>query len=489
MRSIPRFFYAFCAIVFCFNSAQAAPDDASASGSQMAIELRDGSRVVGKNLDDSLNVHSALLDMKLSWANIRSIEFAANADTARLTATNGDVFTVQLAADTLNIETGFGKTELAVKLIRNIKVLPAAKASIPVVAAAAGETGSRLTVELRDGSRIVGKGLDDILNFHSSAMGDFKLAWNGIRSIEFTSTNLDEARLTATNGDIYEVQFAASSIRLETSFGKTELPVKLLRSLKISAMSSLGQMPSGLVALWSGEGDANDSVGGCNGQLMNGVQFTPGKVGQAFSLNEGAVGGGGRGVFYSAGFNRGGSFLLVPACPALDVGKEDGFTIVAWIKPANVFGEMLIAEYERELGTGNGSDVGVDFDMQQAGGTGKWFLDANVTDADNGTSHTFHSSPLVTAGVWQHVAFSYDKASGDAALYLNGSVVAHANFGSLAPQASFPYLLFGARTTYGSVSNPRSVFSGEMDEMAIYNRALSASEIETICAEQDNGGH
>ena len=43
--------------------------------------------------------------------------------------------------------------------------------------------------------------------------------------------------------------------------------------------------PSGLIGWWSAEGDANDNIGGNNGALVNGVSFTNGMVGQAFSLD------------------------------------------------------------------------------------------------------------------------------------------------------------------------------------------------------------
>jgi hypothetical protein len=148
--------------------------------------------------------------------------------------TNGDVFTVQLTADTLPVETDFGKSDLPVKQIRSIKVLPKAMPYVPAPPAVPLETGSQLTVELRDGSHIVGKGLDDTLTFHSSALGDVKLTWSGIRSIEYTTTNTDLAQLTATNGDAYMVQFLTPQVRVETSFGKSDLPVNMIRTISVS---------------------------------------------------------------------------------------------------------------------------------------------------------------------------------------------------------------------------------------------------------------
>ena len=108
-----------------FNPVQASASANDSPGYQLTIELRDGSRVVGQTLADTLSVHSgALGDLKLSWAGIRAIDYVENSDLDRLTATNGDAFSVQFAADMLSVQTGFGKTELPVKLIRSLKVTP-----------------------------------------------------------------------------------------------------------------------------------------------------------------------------------------------------------------------------------------------------------------------------------------------------------------------------------------------------------------------------
>jgi len=43
--------------------------------------------------------------------------------------------------------------------------------------------------------------------------------------------------------------------------------------------------PSGLVSWWSGDGNAQDLVGGNNGTLTNGVTYVPGEAGPAFNFN------------------------------------------------------------------------------------------------------------------------------------------------------------------------------------------------------------
>jgi len=47
--------------------------------------------------------------------------------------------------------------------------------------------------------------------------------------------------------------------------------------------------------------------------------------------------------------------------------------------------------------------------------------------------------------------------------------------------------LIGARTAFGSPSGPSDAFSGGLDEIGIYNRALSAMEIQAIYGDENGG--
>jgi hypothetical protein len=221
--------------------------------------------------------------------------------------------------------------------------------------------------------------------------------------------------------------------------------------------------PTGLVSWWRGESNALDSIDGNNGTLQNGAGFSSGEVGNGFNLD---------------GIN---DYVLVNASSKLNVGLGSGFTIEGWIKPTTVAYQMPIAEFERVLGTFNGADVGVHFyiSVPPSGGTGPGCFYANIKGA-NGADHQLATGAgLVASNVWQHVALSYDKASGMAAIYLNGAVAVQANIGSFTPQTSFK-LLFGARTTFGSASSPSDRFSGKMDELSMYSRALTTAEIQAI---------
>ena len=67
--------------------------------------------------------------------------------------------------------------------------------------------GFRLIVELQDGSRIIGKGVDDAFKFHSDVLGDMKLPLARVRSVE-CQPRTNSVKLTTSNGDTVAARFA-----------------------------------------------------------------------------------------------------------------------------------------------------------------------------------------------------------------------------------------------------------------------------------------
>jgi hypothetical protein len=105
-------------------------------------------------------------------------------------------------------------------------------------------------------------------------------------------------------------------------------------------------------------------------------------------------------------------------------------------------------------------------------------LYANVVDTGGDVlAHEFSSSPgLIKPGVYYHVALTYDQASGVETLYLNGVMVAQENIGPITPLTSYDLYLGRRPLTVGETYE----FTGELDEPALYNRALSAAELLAI---------
>jgi Concanavalin A-like lectin/glucanases superfamily len=104
----------------------------------------------------------------------------------------------------------------------------------------------------------------------------------------------------------------------------------------------------------------------------------------------------------------------------------------------------------------------------RAGSTGK----LTINNAYSGTAVGATSDGVIAAGSWYHVAATRD-GSNNWAIYSNGAVVASGN-NSTAIQASTSPLSIGVSDGNGSKSFP---FQGSIDEVAVYNTALSSSRI------------
>ena len=297
-------------------------------------------------------------------------------------------------------------------------------------------TGFRLIIELQDGSKIIGKNGDDNFQFRSDVLGEMKLSLERIRSIACQpKTNL--VQLTTANGDTLTAQFVTKVVRVETAFGGVKLPVNLIRRLTVSPAGKPGQMREGLVALWPGEDNANDIVGTNNGTLVNGVRFATGEVGQAFSFN-------------------GTSYVSIPDSPLLDT-LVSNITVEAWIKANQLTAN---SNWKGIVTKGNTS-----WRLQGMSGTKTvhWAVDGVSNPWLAGTRN-------VNDGQWHHVAGVYDGMN--MYLYVDGTLdVSQAGTGTIA-QNSYPVHIGGNAEASGLL------FNGLIDEVSIYNRALTASEIQ-----------
>jgi subtilisin-like proprotein convertase family protein len=212
----------------------------------------------------------------------------------------------------------------------------------------------------------------------------------------------------------------------------------------------------GLVSMWKGENNANDSIDGNNG-VASSMGYTHGVVGEAFVLNGSS------------------SQVYVPASANLNVGIDNsGFTLETWVNPASATIDEIqsLIQWNQSSGSGAGP-IGAHLEMS---GSFDADLHLNVIDTTL-TAHSFYSpSGIMTGNTWQHVAATYDGVSGNAVIYRNGVVVAQANLGTgFTPRTDID-LWLGTRPV-GSFANH---FKGMLDESSVYNRPLSASEILAI---------
>lgn len=215
------------------------------------------------------------------------------------------------------------------------------------------------------------------------------------------------------------------------------------------------QPPSGLVAWWTGDGDAQDLLGNNHGTLMNGVTFEPGVVGQAFS------------------FDGVDDFVALPSSNAF-YDPVNGFTWHAWVKPLSG-GTVLAA-----------ADAAPCEDFQMGFGpvnVGIWIpADSVWAGADGigcGAQRTFEgpSPGGIAIGEWYQLALVVDYPFATAHLYLDGEEVGSTQ-------------LVGTRidrNMFVSIGTHRyaeqeiiASFRGLVDEVCIYNRPLTSVEIRSI---------
>ncbi len=202
--------------------------------------------------------------------------------------------------------------------------------------------------------------------------------------------------------------------------------------------------PAGLVSWWPGDGTTDDIVGGHQGTLVNGATFAPGLVGQAFSFD---------------GVNA-----YVSVADAPDLNPTSAMTVEAWINPSGHVGSF--DPVVKKAGEGFAQQDG--YTLEFSGNGILFFVYLS------GVGWISNSQPaFVPLGSWTHVAGVYDGAA--IRLYVNGALVGapRAAAGSIVPSSN--ELNIGR-----DPSNPGRLYQGLIDEIAIYNRALDAAEVQAI---------
>ncbi len=200
--------------------------------------------------------------------------------------------------------------------------------------------------------------------------------------------------------------------------------------------------PPGMVGWWPGDGDASDIVGGNNGVMQNGAAFGAGEVRQAFRLD---------------GIN---DYVEVANAAALNPGR---ITVDAWINPVAPQGTDYSPIVKK---TGPGLVLGYALEFH---GPGVMFW-VYV----NGAWRASALSGAVPTGQWTHVAGVYDGQA--VRLYVNGAALGGGTAVAGSITAATNPLNIGR-----DPSNPTVRFyHGLIDEVEIFDRALSAAEVAAI---------
>ncbi|MGA3283012.1 MAG: S8 family serine peptidase [Verrucomicrobiota bacterium] len=222
-----------------------------------------------------------------------------------------------------------------------------------------------------------------------------------------------------------------------------------------------GYRGPGIVGWWRGENNTLDELGVNNGIAGPGLTYGAAEVDQGFV------------------FNNTNAYVKISNSPSLNVGAGPGLTLEAWINPTNVTSAHPIFEWNsNSTNQFLKPPVGVRLWIIPGG-----ILYANLADPSGG-SHPIQTFPnAISANVFQHVALTYNRTTGQAVLYTNGAVAAIAGLGVFVPQTTNTLWLGwspGNSPDGQPVGGGPSFLGGMLDEPSVYNRALSASEIKAI---------
>ncbi len=258
-----------------------------------------------------------------------------------------------------------------------------------------------------------------------------------------------------SNGNKYNSIFAGKTLAMK----HRALGCWLAAVLLVTTGTGYADLTNGLVGHWSFDDPSDishdDSGTGNNGYSVGGVTWTAGMFNGAAHLN-------------------GTGYIEIPDSPSLDLPGGRG-TLSALIKvdpSSNEFGIV-----SKESSSSYASQIAYEFNVVGAG-----VLDRFGVGLSNGAamnSAGYQGASLKDSS-WHHIAATWNGPGGRILVYLDGVQVGQGN---------------QTITTINNISEPTRIgtyrwntwggyrcMTGDIDEVRIYNRALSADEIRQLAS-------
>lgn len=219
--------------------------------------------------------------------------------------------------------------------------------------------------------------------------------------------------------------------------------------------------PSGAVGWWRAESTAADSIGGHTGTAYGGTTYSNGIVGQSFHFDAG---------------NK--SHVRVP--DAADLHFTSAMTVEAWVLPEG--GATLVSKWDA---VGARSQCSFRLSL---GNLGRAYFQISPDGTGGATSAVYPpycmSATTIPGGTWTHLAGTFDGST--LRIYVNGILDGQTSFTGTIYSGNNDLAICGmVGGTY--LGNVFDEYNGFIDEVAVYNRALSPAEIQAIYHAGSNG--
>jgi len=216
----------------------------------------------------------------------------------------------------------------------------------------------------------------------------------------------------------------------------------LLLALITATPALAATPPSGAVAWYRAENNGNDSIGSNHGTAVGTVSYVTGFDGQAFSM-------------------AGSGYINVPDNASLDFSSS--LTIEGWIKLSSFSAHYMLVTKQPSIGPSN-YPGNYELRTNPSG-----MLDFGI---EHGSTLSFWSSTTtLPLNQWVHVAVVFTSGT-STTFYINGIAAGSTSHTVTTPLVNNNPMRIGARAD-GYLLN------GSIDEVVLYNRALTAGEIAT----------
>ncbi len=228
----------------------------------------------------------------------------------------------------------------------------------------------------------------------------------------------------------------------------------------------LADLNDGLVAYYPFNGDAKDESGNENDGTVNGATLIEDRFGNKESA-------------YS--FDGNDDCILANDSTTLDI--QNNISLIAWIKTRGTHktnSGMIVAKHYTHWARAYALyDQKVYSSQKYPDGIILSYVDIHNNDHVTITDRTDDNN-------WHLIVGTYNKSTGISELYVDGILKNSKNFGKInLMQTSIPASI-GCYLSSNSGTSKREFFNGLIDDVRIYNRALSESEIQQLYnAEQE----
>lgn len=235
------------------------------------------------------------------------------------------------------------------------------------------------------------------------------------------------------------------------------LRLGIITFMATAAIAQAQTLSDGLVAFYPFNGNANDATGNGHDGVVLGAMLTTNRFGQPNS---------------AYAFN--GSTSLIVVSNSSDLQPFTDFSVSVWLE-VPFFTNTFSVFFSKHLDSYNDSG---------------WIM--AVLNPPNGLPFQFASAPFfdvndpqanMSSNIWVHGVFTYERSSGICKVYMNG-VLADTRSRVYNTNADPRPFVMGAQPTLKiTPTGYNYYFAGILDDIRIYNRVLSSSDVQQLYAE------